>query len=177
MQTILTVLHLFLAIGLIGLVLMQHGRGADAGAAFGSGASATVFGARGSGSFPSRTTAILAAAFFITSMALAYFAAQVGEPRGLMEGVEVPAPVGSGVVVPADQGVPPVPASEAGQSAVPAVEIPDSGTTATDVPAIPAGAEPAEAVEVPDADVPASPAAEPGAGAAEPLEEGQPAGQ
>jgi len=64
MQTILTVFHLFLAIGLIGLILIQHGRGADAGAAFGSGASATVFGARGSGSFLSRTTAILAIAFF-----------------------------------------------------------------------------------------------------------------
>jgi preprotein translocase subunit SecG len=93
MQTILTVLHLFLAIGLVGLVLMQHGRGADAGAAFGSGASATVFGARGSTSFLSRATAVLATTFFLTSMALAYFAAQVGEPRGLMEGVEVPAEV------------------------------------------------------------------------------------
>jgi preprotein translocase subunit SecG len=175
MQTILTVLHLFLAIGLIGLVLMQHGRGADAGAAFGSGASATVFGARGSGSFLSRTTAILAAAFFITSMALAYFAAQVGEPRGLMEGVEVPAPVGSDVVVPADQGVPPVSAPETGQSAVPSVEIPSSETTATDVPAVPAGAEPAEAVAAPEADVPASPTAEPDA--APPPGEGQPAGQ
>ncbi|MCU0836098.1 MAG: preprotein translocase subunit SecG [Chromatiaceae bacterium] len=93
MQTILTVLHLFLAIGLVGLVLMQHGRGADAGAAFGSGASATVFGARGSTSFLSRATAVLATTFFLTSMALAYFAAQVGEPRGLMEGVELPAEV------------------------------------------------------------------------------------
>jgi preprotein translocase subunit SecG len=173
MQTILTVLHLFLAIGLIGLVLMQHGRGADAGAAFGSGASATVFGARGSGSFLSRTTAILAAAFFITSMVLAYFASQVGEPRGLMEGVEVPAPVGSEVVVPVDQGAPPV--TEAGPSAVPSVEIPSSETTATDVPAIPAGADPAEAATAPEADVPSPPAAEPDA--ALPPEEGQPAGR
>jgi len=93
MQTILTVVHLFLAIGLVGLVLMQHGRGADAGAAFGSGASATVFGSRGSTSFLSRSTAVIATIFFLTSMALAYFAAQVGEPRGLMEGVEAPAEV------------------------------------------------------------------------------------
>ena len=85
MQTILTVLHLFLALGLIGLVLIQHGKGADMGAAFGSGASATVFGARGSGSFLSRATAVLATVFFLTSMALAYFAAQVGEPEGLMD--------------------------------------------------------------------------------------------
>jgi len=91
MQTILNVFHVFLAIGLVGLVLIQHGKGADAGAAFGSGASATVFGARGSGSFLSRTTAALAALFFLTSMALAYFASQVGEPEGLMKGVEAPA--------------------------------------------------------------------------------------
>jgi preprotein translocase subunit SecG len=92
MQLILTVLHLALAIGLVGLILIQHGRGADAGAAFGSGASGTVFGAQGSGSFLTRTTAILATLFFLTSMALAYFAAQVGEPQGLMDGVEPPPP-------------------------------------------------------------------------------------
>ncbi|MBP6260940.1 MAG: preprotein translocase subunit SecG [Chromatiaceae bacterium] len=85
MQTILTVVHLFLALGLIGLVLIQHGKGADMGAAFGSGASATVFGARGSGNFLSRTTGILAALFFVTSMVLAYHASQVGEPVGLMD--------------------------------------------------------------------------------------------
>lgn len=87
MQTILTILQVLLSLGLIGLVLIQHGRGADAGAAFGSGASATVFGARGAGSFLSRATAILAALFFLTSMALAYYAAQVGQPVGLMDGV------------------------------------------------------------------------------------------
>ena len=64
MQTILVVAHLFLAIGLIGLVLMQHGKGADAGAAFGSGASGTVFGAKGAANFLSRSTAVLAALFF-----------------------------------------------------------------------------------------------------------------
>lgn len=92
MQTILTVVHLFLALGLIGLVLIQHGKGADMGAAFGSGASATVFGARGSGNFLSRTTGILAALFFVTSMVLAYYASQVGEPVGLMDRLDqVPA--------------------------------------------------------------------------------------
>lgn len=88
MQTILTVLHLFLAIGLIGLVLIQHGKGADMGAAFGSGASATVFGARGAGNFLSRSTAVLATLFFLTSIALAYFAAQVGEPPSLMDNLD-----------------------------------------------------------------------------------------
>ena len=88
MQTILTVLQLFLSLGLIGLILIQHGRGADAGAAFGSGASSTVFGSRGSGSFLSRTTAVLAALFFLTSMALAYYAAQGSKPAGLMDGAD-----------------------------------------------------------------------------------------
>jgi preprotein translocase subunit SecG len=95
MQLILTVFHLVLAIGLIALVLLQHGKGADAGAAFGSGASSTVFGAQGSGSFLSRSTAVIATLFFLTSIALAYFAARVGEPGGLMDDVEVPAPVQS----------------------------------------------------------------------------------
>lgn len=93
MQLILTVFHLLLAIGLIALVLLQHGKGADAGAAFGSGASSTVFGAQGAGNFLSRSTAIIATLFFLTSIALAYFAARIGEPGGLMDEVEVPAPV------------------------------------------------------------------------------------
>ncbi len=87
MQTILVVFHVFLAIGIVGLVLMQHGKGADAGAAFGSGASATVFGARGSASFLSRATAVLAALFFATSLALAYYASQAGKQRSLVEDV------------------------------------------------------------------------------------------
>ena len=75
MQSIALVVHVILAIGVIGLVLMQHGKGADAGAAFGSGASATVFGAGGSASFLTRATTALAAAFFLTSLFLFYLAA------------------------------------------------------------------------------------------------------
>jgi preprotein translocase subunit SecG len=67
------VIHVLAALGLIGLVLLQHGKGADAGAAFGSGASSTVFGSRGASSFLSRATAILATTFFCTSLVLAYF--------------------------------------------------------------------------------------------------------
>jgi preprotein translocase subunit SecG len=121
MQTILTVFHLFLALGLVGLVLMQHGRGADAGAAFGSGASATVFGARGSSSFLSRATGVLAALFFLTSMALAYFASLKEEPKGIMDGVHAPAPA-----APA-----PRPAQE-----VPMVPGPISGKPVTDIPQV-----------------------------------------
>lgn len=75
MQSLALVIHVLLAVGVIGLVLMQHGKGADAGAAFGSGASATVFGARGSASFLTRATTILATLFFLTSLFLFYLAA------------------------------------------------------------------------------------------------------
>ncbi len=71
-QTATMILHIFLCIGIIGLVLLQRGKGADAGAGFGAGASGTVFGARGSSSFLSRTTAILATLFFVTCLTLAY---------------------------------------------------------------------------------------------------------
>ena len=72
MYTFLIVVQVFTAVALIGLILLQHGKGADAGAAFGSGASGTVFGARGSANFLSHSTAILAAVFFVTSLLLAY---------------------------------------------------------------------------------------------------------
>ncbi|MGB5201885.1 MAG: preprotein translocase subunit SecG [Sedimenticolaceae bacterium] len=85
MESILVIVHLFLAIGLVGLILIQHGKGADMGAAFGSGASATVFGSRGASNFLSRTTGILAAVFFATSLTLAYFAMQTSEPETLMQ--------------------------------------------------------------------------------------------
>lgn len=80
MHTILVVFHVFVAIGLITLVLIQHGKGADAGAAFGSGASSTVFGSQGSASFLTRLTAGFATAFFITSLTLAYFSVQHAKP-------------------------------------------------------------------------------------------------
>ena len=73
-NSILLIAQVILSICLIGLVLMQHGKGADAGAAFGSGASSTVFGARGSGNFLSKATTIIAALFFIVCMSLAYIA-------------------------------------------------------------------------------------------------------
>ena len=71
LQTMVLIAHTVIALLIIVLVLMQRGKGADAGAAFGSGASGTVFGARGSSNFFSRTTAILAAVFFVSSLSLA----------------------------------------------------------------------------------------------------------
>ena len=72
----LVVLHVLMALAIIGLVLLQHGKGADMGSGFGGGASGSLFGATGSANFLSRTTAVLAAIFFVSSLALAYFATQ-----------------------------------------------------------------------------------------------------
>lgn len=74
MDIVLHVVHVLAALGLIGLVLIQHGKGADAGASFGSGGSQTVFGSAGSANFLTRSTATLAAVFFVTSLALAWMA-------------------------------------------------------------------------------------------------------
>jgi len=97
-STILLV-HILSAIGVIGLVLVQHGKGADMGAAFGSGASGSLFGATGSANFLSRSTAVLAAVFFITSLSLAYIASHKPKTTGSVmqdavksEAVSVPAP-------------------------------------------------------------------------------------
>ncbi|QIK39084.1 preprotein translocase subunit SecG [Caldichromatium japonicum] len=129
MQTILSILQVLLSVALIALILIQHGRGADAGAAFGSGASATVFGARGSGSFLSRLTAILATLFFLTSMGLAYYAARTGNAPGLMDKIEIP------------QSLPDTPVKAVAPGAdsdVPSVSTDGGGSApGTDVPAPP----------------------------------------
>ncbi|MCP4390755.1 MAG: preprotein translocase subunit SecG [Gammaproteobacteria bacterium] len=80
LNSILLVAQVLLSISLIALILMQHGKGADAGAAFGSGASATVFGARGSGNFLSKATTILAILFFIVCLSLAYLSSNREAP-------------------------------------------------------------------------------------------------
>ena len=84
------IVHTLIALGIITLVLLQRGKGADAGAGFGAGASGTVFGARGSGSFFTRATAVLATAFFISSLTLAYLSSQQTKaPESLLEGAPV----------------------------------------------------------------------------------------
>jgi preprotein translocase subunit SecG len=85
MYTILLILLVLNSVTLVTFVLLQQGKGADAGAAFGSGASATVFGARGSSSFLSRTTAVLATTFFILALILAWMSQSPQEPAGLAE--------------------------------------------------------------------------------------------
>ena len=89
-QKIALITHTLIALGIIALVLLQRGKGADAGAAFGAGASGTVFGAQGSASFFSRATAVLATAFFASSLTLAYLSSQRSEaPESLLEGAPV----------------------------------------------------------------------------------------
>lgn len=85
MEAIIWIIHGIVALAIIGLVLMQHGKGADMGAAFGSGSSGSLFGASGSANFLSRTTAVLAAVFFLTSMGLTYFSSQKNKTVGVME--------------------------------------------------------------------------------------------
>ena len=87
METIVVVVHVIAAILIVGLVLLQQGKGADAGAAFGSGSSQTVFGASGSGNFLTRSTSIAATVFFVTSLTLAIFAKQ--NVSGLGEGAPI----------------------------------------------------------------------------------------
>ena len=89
LQTILLVAQVLIAVSLIGLILIQHGKGADAGAAFGSGASSTVFGSQGSTSFLTKATAILAFLFLANSLSLAYIASKrMTAQESLMQNVE-----------------------------------------------------------------------------------------
>lgn len=99
---IIIIIHIILGIGIVGLVLMQHGKGADAGATFGGGGSGSVFGAQGSASFLSRTTAIFATLFFITSLSLAVLSGYQGKRTDVMEAAPVVEPVKSDV--PLSQG-------------------------------------------------------------------------
>jgi len=80
LYSVILVVHILVGLSVIGLVLMQHGKGADMGAAFGSGASGSLFGATGSANFLSRATGVLAAVFFATSLTLAYLARKPSVP-------------------------------------------------------------------------------------------------
>ena len=122
LETILLVVHLLIAAAICGFVLLQHGKGADMGAAFGSGASGSLFGAAGSANFLSRTTAILAAVFFLSSLGLTWFGSRHGASSGVMQQgiMEKTAPKTSDI--PAAPGAPPAapPATDAGKAADPA---------------------------------------------------------
>lgn len=85
LSNLLLVVHLLLAVAIVVLVLLQQGKGADMGAAFGGGSSQSLFGARGSGNFLSRLTSIIAVSFFATSLVLAYLYTREGEQRSILE--------------------------------------------------------------------------------------------
>jgi preprotein translocase subunit SecG len=135
METAIWVLNILSALGVIGLVLLQQGKGADVGAAFGSGSAGSLFGSSGSANFLSRTTAALAAIFFITSLSLTYLAANHGKRGGVMDSHSVVETVKEkaveakpGDVKPADTqaadkaapvGVPPVPAVDSKAKDIP----------------------------------------------------------
>jgi preprotein translocase subunit SecG len=114
LETLIWVLHVLSAVSVIVLVLLQHGKGADMGAAFGSGSSGSLFGASGSANFLSRTTGVLAAVFFITSLGLTYLSSHKIEDAGVM-----------------DKAIP----AQAPQPAEPAPPMPAEGTSkATEIP-------------------------------------------
>ena len=108
METLILIFHVLAALCVIGLVLLQHGKGADMGAAFGSGSAGSLFGSSGSANFLSRTTGILAALFFLTSLGLTYISSHKGRPEGVMSTHEAaPADPAKGVPVPGSPAPPP----------------------------------------------------------------------
>jgi preprotein translocase subunit SecG len=132
MEIFILILHVLAALGIIGLVLLQHGKGADVGAAFGSGASGSVFGATGSANFLSRATAILAVVFFLTSMGLTYFSTRKPDTEGVMSGRNVPDQTLPGRIPGQGPGQPAAPAQQAVPA--PAVPAPADGGKVQDVP-------------------------------------------
>src|SRR5574341_1139094 len=117
-EVIILLLHVLVAAGICLLILLQHGKGAAVGAAFGSGASGSLFGASGSANFLSRTTAIIAIVFFVTSLGLTYFSTRKTEHKGVMATqpaapeqslpAQIPptAPAGQAAPAPTPQGAP-----------------------------------------------------------------------
>ena len=129
----LIVAHVLVALAIIGLVLLQHGKGADMGSGFGGGASASLFGATGSANFLSRTTAVLATLFFVLSLGLAYFASNRPKPAGgILDAVKTEKPAAEVPQAPAPQK----PAAEAAKPA--------------QAPAKPAAGEPGKPKDVPN---------------------------
>ncbi len=118
METLIWVIHVLTAVVLIGLVLVQHGKGADMGAAFGSGSAGSLFGSSGSANFLSRSTAVAATVFFITSMTLTYMHAHPSRGSSVMDRV------GSSKAAQPAETVPQAPAAPAEAPASKPGEIP-----------------------------------------------------
>ena len=119
MQTLVLVLHVLAAVSIVVLVLLQHGKGADMGAAFGSGSAGSLFGSSGAANFLSRTTAVLAAVFFATSLGLTYFSSP-SKSGSVIQHLDVPATPGTATKVDVKPAAPapsaPAPAAPAEKS-------------------------------------------------------------
>jgi|SRR4051812_14694826 preprotein translocase subunit SecG len=120
MHTLVLVFHVLAAVGIVVLVLLQHGKGADMGAAFGSGSAGSLFGSAGAANFLSRSTAVLATVFFVSSLGLTYFNSGTTHSGGVTEGLSAPAgkadakpaapaPSGPAPAVPEKTGSPEIP--------------------------------------------------------------------
>jgi preprotein translocase subunit SecG len=150
---LIVVVQVVSALIIIGLVLLQHGKGADMGAAFGSGASGSLFGATGSSNFLSKSTAVAAAVFFASTLGLAYFSNNRAAPStngGVMERVTGTAPRAPATTVPANNAGANVPATAPGAAGSPAAGSPAAGSSTApaaplnDVPAAPVAPAPAK---------------------------------
>lgn len=124
METLILIFHVLVGIGVVALVLLQHGKGADMGAAFGSGSAGSLFGASGSANFLSRFTAILATIFFATSLGLTYLGSKQSKPQGVLDRapieqtkdpVKAPAAADKDVGVPKPSVIPDQSGSKAGE--------------------------------------------------------------
>jgi preprotein translocase subunit SecG len=143
-ESILLVLHVLVAVAICGFVLLQHGKGADMGAAFGSGASGSLFGAAGSANFLSRTTAILAAVFFLSSLGLTWFASTrmtpaSAVPQGVMDRMQQqqqqkPSDVPAAPAAPASDASTKAPAAPVAPAAPAGTANPPAGSKSGEVP-------------------------------------------
>ncbi|KQV79696.1 preprotein translocase subunit SecG [Massilia sp. Root351] len=141
LHNLIVVVQVLSALAIIALVLLQHGKGADMGAAFGSGASGSLFGASGSSNFMSKSTAVAAAVFFGATLALASMASSrgVSSGGGVMDKITAPAPTKGTAAIPAAAPAAPTAAEAAAAAGVPAA------APAASAPAAPAPAAPAPA--------------------------------
>ena len=146
--TILKIFHVLAALSLVGLILLQQGKGADAGAAFGSGASSTVFGARGSANFMTRATALLATFFFANSLFLTYMAGHAPTPTSVVERKDAATKDEVLDIKPLDKK--PVGAPDDAPPAIPGAATPPAASArAGDAPPVPPAAAPADTSPLP----------------------------
>jgi len=127
LRTLVMIFHVLLAAGLVGLILLQRGKGAEVGTAFGAGASGTVFGARGSASFLTRATGVLAFLFFSTSLTLAFLSTHTTAPTSILNAPTQQQPAGD--------TTPPAPEGTSAPTPTQDTAPPEDGATSEQVPA------------------------------------------